>query len=636
MAFLLLVVAIVFGAKPSVAGTSLIDNDSTFRFTYVRFNFGVVPDTEYIVATTTLRCVARTLRTDNRIELRLRNRLLVDSIRVDNVASTFEHSDDTLYVTLPKHYGEGSTFDVAVSYHGFNYSGPFIHTTQVWDSVWRVMHPGQNIPILWTSSEPFGSKEWWPCKDNPSEKIDSADFVISCPKNYQIAANGTWTKTVEGDTGRTYYWHEAYPISHYLLAFICSRFDTVHYWHHWADGDSTQILDFIFPYSADTERQYLGEVDSILDQYEKWFGPYPFRKEKYGIAQWHGGGMENQTLSFCNDANESLVAHETAHQWFGDAITCKIWNDCWLNEGFATYVTALYEGHKHGASYFDTSMKYDELNVTFHGGSSVHVPDSLLEQQTLNGARVYSKGGFVLHMLRFLLGSDSTFLRAIREYMTGPLRYGVATTEDLRVSVEQSTGLDLKWFFDQWVYAEGYPIYSLAWDGYSTATPAVAISQRGSNASSPFFRMPVELEFIGTGIDTTVRVWNTRELQAYSFQFSAPVDRVIFDPHNWLLDGELPRTLDVREAPNTNEDVTVISTQSGYRFDLNTIEEGLTRADIFDLLGKRISTLGQQMHFEGEHSIVWNTSDISAGLYLCRIVTGDVVRSVPVIVTSRN
>src|SRR5207248_2944600 len=150
-----------------------------------------------------------------------------------------------------------------------------------------------NYPILWTASEPFGSKDWWPCKDNPAEKLDSVDLALTCPAQYQVASNGILLRTIAHDTSMTYYWHESYPIDHYLVAFVCTQFDTVQYWHHWADGDSMKMLHFTFPGSHDSVVHQVYRIDSILDLYERWFGPYPFRKEKYGIAQWHGGGMEN-------------------------------------------------------------------------------------------------------------------------------------------------------------------------------------------------------------------------------------------------------------------------------------------------------------------------------------------------------
>jgi aminopeptidase N len=531
-----------------------IDTDSSFHVTHVRFDLTIPRiDTEYLEGSVRLRCVSKGLNVDNRIELRLHRGLTVDSV-FGAVGSSlkYSHTDDTLYVTVEKQYPAGQLFDVTVFYHGLDRSGGFIHAYQVWPP------NGQerlSPPVEWTGAEPFSAHYWWPCHENPADKIDSADLYISCAKHWNVASNGSLRAVTQRDTFNTFWWHEAHPIDHYLLAFSITDYDTIGWWHRWADGDSTRIQNFIFPRSRDTMQNTLHWIDTILDQYDSWFGPYAFRDEKYGICQWHGGGMENQTLSFCNDADVELLAHETAHQWFGDAVTCKTWEDCWLNEGFATYVSDRFMRRVSGESAFDTSIFHEEQYVIGAPDGAVHAQPGVLDtfpddyprgKRVLDGRLVYNKGGLVLHMLNFVLGSDSAFFHAIRHYVTGPKRYGVVTTEDLRAAVEEWSGKDLKWFFDEWVYDEGYPIYSVAWSEYDSAV-SVAISQSQSSQKSPVFRMPIELRFVGNRLDTSVIVWNDRSLQSYVFHFDRPVDHIQFDPHNYLLDGAAPQTLDVRE-----------------------------------------------------------------------------------------
>jgi len=597
--------------------TVLIDTDSSFDVTYVKIDLSVRPDTEYLAGSVLIRATAHNLRTDRTIQLSLRQQLHVDSVFNDGVPIVWDHLYDKLFLTLHTGYATGGLFDVTIYYHGFSTDPDrrgFIHTWQNWLMT--------GIPISWSGGEAYSSKTWWPCKDNPADKIDSADLIFTCPKLYSVASEGILEKVTEHDTSHTFWWHESYPIDHYLIAFCCTQFDSSIHWHHWADGDSMKIENFLFPGSADTLGQQALEIDTILNLYERWFGPYPFRREKYGIAQWHGGGMENQTLSFCNDAGSDLVAHETAHQWFGDGITCMTWNDCWLNEGFATYVTDLWDLDQHGRIYFDTAdILNQEKEATKLPGGFVHTPDSVLDRDVLNVRLVYSKAGLVLHMLRFVLGSDSAFFRAVREYMTGPLRYGVAGADDFRTSIERSSGKDLKWFFDEWIYGEGYPIYTVAWNTQDSLHPAVAISQTASTRTTPLFIMPIELRFQGNGLDTTVQVWNDRPLEPYSFTFPKPVTVLTFDPNNWLLDGELPRTLSVQSfnTPSSSS-LTVRPAMNGYEIQFSLAEPANMSFEVYDVLGRQVSRIESGMTDPGMHSIAWHPSLLPAGVYFFRMI----------------
>ena len=619
LVILLLAVQLVHvsvGYAQSAVDTVLIDTDSSFDVDYVKLDLWVQPDTEYLAGFAELRSHANALRPDSTIQLSLRAQLSVDSIIDGGKIVTFTRSWDKLYVTLNKNYAPAAPFDLVIYYHGYSTipdQRGIEHTWQNWERT--------GIPIGWSWSEPFGAKDWWPCKDNPADKLDSADLIFTCDTPYIVASNGLMTHVVDHDTSQTFYWHESHPIDHYLVAFVCSEFDTLTHWHHWADGDSMRMINYVFPGSADTMAASLIVLDTILNVYERWFGPYAFRNEKYGFAQWLGGGMENETLSFCNDADTGLVAHETAHQWFGDAVTCKTWNDCWLNEGFATYTTDLFFRYCFGETVFDTMVSQQEQNVTSQPGGSVHIPDSLLLDHALDGRLVYAKGSLLLHMLHFVLGSDSAYFRAIREYVTdSSLRYGVASAGDLQASVERSMGEDLSWFFNEWVYGIGYPIYSIAWDAYDSLHPSVAIQQTGSSSASPLFTMPIELEFKGTGIDTTVEVWDDQPLKSFGFSFTRGVAKMIFDPHNWLIDGMTPRTLAVQPTATISSELAVHRQLNSYTIDFSISRPSEITFEIYDLLGRLVASLPEGMQDAGTHSIPWQPSTLSTGIYFCRMI----------------
>lgn len=619
VAFLLLCARLA-SAQTSAQDTVLFDTDSSFDVNYVKFDLAVTADTEYLAGSVELRAHANVLRANRTIQLSLRAQLSVDSIFDDGSAATFQHTGDNLFVTLNRNYAPQAPFDLVIYYHGFSTIPDKEGLFHYWQN-WQTQQ-SSGIPLCYTESEPYSAKDWWPCKDNPADKLDSADLYFTCPTPYIVGSNGTLVAVVDHGSTQTFHWHESYPVDHYLLAFDCTQFDTLIHWHHWADGDSMKIMHFVFPNPGDTMQRSLIEVDSILDLYERWFGPYPFRTEKYGIAQYYSGGMENETLSFCNDADSSLVAHETAHQWFGDAVTCKTWNDCWLNEGFATYITGLYFRYNDGEAYFDTLMKGQDSIVTLQPGGTVHTPDSLLLTNVLDSRLVYSKGCFLLHMLRFVLGSDSAFFRCLREYVTGPLRYGVVSAEDFEHSVEKSTGRDLGWFFQEWVYGDGYPVYDVAWNAQDGRNPSVTISQTGSTSASPLFVMPIELEFIGDGIDTTVQVLDNSAQKTFGFSFSKPVTKLIFDPHNWLLDGSLPRTLAVHSTTSLDASYfRVTRLLNSYSIDFSMEQSGPVSVEIYDLLGRRIAAIPLGVQVAGSHSIPWQPSvELLTGAYFCRLI----------------
>jgi aminopeptidase N len=615
LVILLLAVQLAHGSASyaqSSTDTVLIDTDSSFDVDYVKLDLWVQPDTDYLAGFAELRSHANALRHDSTIQLSLRAQLSIDSLFVNGDSVPFSRSSDKLYVTLNKDYAPTARFDLVIYYHGHAGEGGIEHTWQNWERT--------GIPISWTWSEPFRAKDWWPCKDNPADKLDSADLIFTCAKPYIVASNGLMTHVADHDTSQTFYWHESHPIDHYLVAFACTEYDTLTHWHHWADGDSMRMISYVFPGSADTMAASLIVLDTILNVYESWFGPYAFRNEKYGIAQWHGGGMENETLSFCNDADTGVVAHETAHQWFGDAVTCKTWNDCWLNEGFAVYTTDLFFRYCEGETVFDTMISQQEQDAVSDPTGTVYTPDSLLETQAVGGL-LYVKGPWVLHMLRFVLGSDSAYFHALHAYVTNPtLRYGVAGTADLQSSVEQASGKSLGWFFNEWVYGIGNPIYSIAWDAYDSLHPSVAIQQTGSSFASPFFTMPIELEFIGNGIDTTVQVWNDQPLQSFSFSFTRGVAKMIFDPHNWLLDGMMPRTLAVQPSATFNSSLSVDRQLNSYTIDFSIQHPSEITFEIYDLLGRLVASLPEGMQDAGTHSIPWQPSDLSSGVYFCRMI----------------
>lgn len=611
---------------------NFIDRDTTFDVTYYNLDLRVRPDTEYIEGKVTVAAIARAMPTIDNITLRLAKFLTADSIKDKNGNSLlFQHDDDTLRITLHEPAANGSAIvPISVFYHGYNQAEGlkgYIHTRQ-----W-VSHP--EYPIVWSASEPYYSKNWWPVKDDPMDKSDSCDIIVTCSDPYYVASNGLLTSiTRNTDHTSTYHWHESYPIDHYLIAISCTKYEVDTSWWHYSPTDSMPVITYAYVDRLKEFQQSRDTLFDMLNYYSSLFGLYPFVKEKYGLTQWQGGGMENQTNSFVNNNETQLLAHETAHQWFGDNVTCQNWNDLWLNESFATILEHLFERHRLGDSAYQQIMADAERYITEQLGGSVYIPnDSLADQDRLfDGRLTYEKGSFLIHTLRFLLG-DSALVRGLRAYQTGPLAKSTATTENLRKYLEVASGKDLRTFFEEWIYGQGFPLYSIsdlmiAKSGLAFHT-SFTITQQPSVQEAAFFHIPVEVRLAGAGRDTTVIIEQTTPTQTFTFDLPFPPDTLDFDPHNWILDGRLPIALAVKQQQGIDRRAlhlypSIVPRNAEVTLEFQAEVDRSYTLSVYDELGHTIASQDLGKLPAGLHHQHFSTKGIAAGAYIVRVdgVTG--------------
>ncbi|MBP1653768.1 MAG: pepN, partial [Bacteroidetes bacterium] len=336
--------------------------------------------------------------------------------------------------------------------------------------------------MVFTDCEPEGARKWFPCWDKPSDKA-TVDITAKVPASVKLGSNGRLADSVRSADTVTYRWVSRDPVATYL------------------DGFAT--LNSEFPW----------------------------------------GGMENQTLtSLCpNCWGESLIAHEFAHQWFGDMITCETWADIWLNEGFATYCESLwleetkgYEAYKHDVLMNASYYLYNNPGRPIYDPTWADVtPPSFI---LFDYAMTYAKGACVLHMLRYVLGED-LFLHALRSYATDTafFKYRTASTEAFAERMNSYTGQDLWWFFNAWLAQPNHPVYENAYSISDTGPGMweVAMRARQSQTDGTFFPMPLTFRVLfSDGQDTVVRVMNSVSPQVYAFRFDRRPDSVVFDPDN--------------------------------------------------------------------------------------------------------
>jgi aminopeptidase N len=400
----------------------------------------------------------------------------------------------------------------------------------------RALHAGQ--PIIWTMSCPYASSDWWPCVNNHKVKVDSIDQIITVPLNCKAAGNGKLLAEIAGDSTRTFYWKHRHPIAPYLVATAVTNyasFTTKMQLTSMSPGDSTPVINFVYPESFNSAQINLPKVMPIIAWYDSLVAPYPYRDEKYGHAQFGwGGGMEHQTMSFMTNFSFSLQAHELAHQWFGNNITCRSWRDVWLNEGWATYMAALAE-RRFGTANFQSWLNTTQNSVRANSAGSVWVSDTSNINRVFDSRLTYNKGALLLHMLRWELG-DSAFWAGVRSYQTDPaLVGGYAATSQFFQHLEQASGKNLSAFGQEWFYGQGYPNLQLRLSPEGNGVYRLQIGQTPSHSSVAFFHLKIPIRISGGGVDTTLIFYPDSSGQEFLISLAFTPSAMVFDPDKWLL-----------------------------------------------------------------------------------------------------
>jgi aminopeptidase N len=502
-------------------------DNASFDVVHQTLNLQVDPAVNYIAGSVV--STFKLLKDNTRdIHFDLSSQLKVDSVYFEGKKLAFEHSSDRITITLPQPMLSTPLHEVTVYYQGAPSQNGF-------GSFMAAKH--NETPVIWTLSEPYGARDWFPCKESLSDKIDSIDVIVTCPGQYRVASNGKLVADQVSGDKRTAHWKHRYPIATYLIAIAVTNYESFSDYVDAPDSRKIEILNYIYPEYLETAKTKSQEITSVMDFYNKKLITYPFANEKYGHAQFGwGGGMEHQTMSFMTHLNFELVAHEMAHQWFGDYITLSSWHDIWLNEGFATFMTGLvYENLKEGV-YWPIWKNQQLTRITSQPDGSVYVADTTDVNRIFNGRLSYSKGGYLLHMLRWEMG-DEHFFKALKDYLNDTtLAYGYARQEDLVRHMEQAADTSFTEFFRDWYYGEGYPIYQikqLAVLG-SDGGQMLQVSQTPSSSSVSFFEMHIPIRVWKDGKSKDLRLYNNGQDQKFLIAESA-VDSIQFDPDKWLL-----------------------------------------------------------------------------------------------------
>ncbi len=587
---------------------------SNFQVTYYRCKWEIDPAILFIKGSVTSHFITNSSSTN--ISFDLATQLTVDSIYYHGNKINFSRpASDLLQIDFPLSISSGQKDSVTVFYKGVPPSSGFGSFNQTTHS---------NIPVIWTLSEPYGAKDWWPCRNGVDDKTDSIDIIISCPSAYRASSNGMLISESDNGVTKTAYYKHRYPIASYLVAFAVTNFKVL---NHSVQLGSVNLpmITYCYPESEASFQANTPKVLQALSIYHQNFGPYPFITEKYGHTQFSwGGGMEHQTNSFITSTSENLMAHELGHQWFGDKVTCGSWQDIWLNEGFATYLSYFYFEKTDPAGHLNR-IKNLSASITSSPGGSVWVNDTTNVGRIFDSRLSYNKGAYILHMLRWVLG-DTLFFRGLRQYINDPvLTYGFARTNDLKRNLEQISGKNLSEFFNDWFTGQGHPSYTVKWSQNNNNWAKIKISQVSSHSSVSYFEMPLTLKFKSGAQEKTIVVNNTVNNEIFWEEIGFKADTVIIDPDYWVLSRN---NVSIKETPLsaiTNEiKVYPVPAATDITVEIRNPAAKNLNLQIFTASGQLLST--RQIATPGRDEVFQiNISRFPAGVYLLRFIAGDLI-----------
>jgi len=557
--------------------------------------------------------------------------LQIDSVRKAGVS--FTHLNDTLKIMLNRTYVPGEVATVRISYKHLN----------ITDNAFYV-----SGGYVFTDCPPEGARKWFPCWDKPYDKAQT-DIRVKVPATVLLGSTGYLADSTKVADTIYYRWISENPVATYLVT-ISSKITwdlDVIYWTK--PGTPPEQIPMRFYHRSTENPSYIESImGDMNDFYSEKFGVYPH--EKVGFATLNNtfpwGGMENQSMvNLCTNCwDEDLIAHEHAHQWFGDLITCGTWADIWLNEGFGTFCYPLWKEYKQGyASYKSQINSYANYYLSHNPGWPIYNPEWAIHTPGIDTlyhtAIIYNKGACVLHMLRYVLG-DSLFFNVMNSYGTDTnYMFKYAVTTDFIAKVNEVSGEDMTWFFDQWVYAPDHPEYyneygfqALGCDKWN-----VIFTTNQIQTGTVFFKMPVELKVIfADNTDTTVTFMNDSNQQTFMFIVQKEPVSLIFDPDREIVIKQATTVLGMNEAvpmqallgqniPNPAQGIT--------RIPYEIKEKMKVTLSLTDSFGRTIATLADAWKEPGKYEVTVDTSIISTGIcfYKMETTSGSFIRKMVVV-----
>jgi aminopeptidase N len=459
----------------------------------------------------------------------------------------YKAAGEKLSITLDRAYPAAAVLAVTVKYTITKAEKGIYFVNEMREKDGKLVHPRQ----AWTHGEAEENHFWFPCYDYPDDKATSEQFV-TVPSGETAIANGEFLDATENIDGtKTFHYKMPVPHSSYLMSFVAGDYARVE-----AKYGAVPLGYYVYRGTEDVGQAAFGKTPQMIAVFEKLTGvkfPYP-KYDQTIVADFKFGGMENITATTMADTEimaarleimrpytDDLVSHELAHSWFGDLVTCKTWSQLWLNEGFATFMEAVYKESEGGRKSYLEKVRNDAGRFLADDLRNTH-PHALVNKfakpdDDLFDVTTYQKGGTVLYMLREAVGDDA-FWKAVNVYLNRH-KFDNVETADLQAAMEEASGQDLDWFFNEWVYSAGFPDLRVR-SSYNVKKKSLVLDiqqlQKTSTDTVVAFTLPVDLEiFAGKGapLKQTIKITQTRQM--FQIPVSAAPKKVLFDKNEKIM-----------------------------------------------------------------------------------------------------
>jgi aminopeptidase N len=523
------------GKNKPAAKTTLADpGEGDYDIKYLNFKLQVADTSIYIKGdvSTTAQVISSSM--SNYI-FELDSVLTIDSAKVNGTLLPVTAIGFTRTIALPAALSGGTFFTAEIFYHGTPPTG----TIPFFNGITHSVSSG-GTHMIYTVSDPWVAKDWWPCKQSANDKIDSVDMFVTVPRDEVDGSNGLLVNvdTTSNPGFWQYHWQTHYAIEYYLISIAVAKFSEYRSYMHFTGSSDSMLIQNFFMDTATFNPLYKANFDSVgqmVDYFSSLFGRYPFWQEKYGMCYTTlGGGMENQTMTTIGVTDTKTIAHELMHQWFGDNVTYATWGEMWLSEGFATWAEQLFLTHFWGTAAGTAHRQYllahtGAPNILSQPCGEMYVTDTSGPMTLFDYSLVYAKGQGVITMLRYMAPTDSQFFLALRTYQQ-TYAYSNASIVNLATIFNSVYGFSVDSFLSQWSYGKGYPKYTITWDQADSTVLVKLVQTRSCPTYNRTFITPVELGLNSATGNIAVQAYNTADTQIFIYNWSDVMTSLTLNP----------------------------------------------------------------------------------------------------------
>ena len=598
-----------------------LENKYDLKFYHLNLNLSIA--NKNVSGNTRCLATVKTASIDS-FAFELYNTFTIDSVILNGVKMPVSRHIDEARVAFTPTLAMGSTIDATVYYHG---TAPTINGPYIGDGYSNGSSSNYTNTASYSLSECYHAYEWFPCKQQLIDKIDSSWVFVTSDSANKTGSNGVLSNVVTMGNQKTYQWKNNHPIDYYLISVSLAHYKDYSFYAHPAGYlDSILIQNYVYddPQYMTNYKTLIDSTKQLVEYFSSIYGLYPWADQKYGHCITPlGGGMEHQTMTTMTEYLDfQTIAHELGHQWFGDKATCGTWHDIFINEGFADYTQYLALQHFEPNQAFGM-MATTHTNVMSMPNGSIYNPDTTSETRIFDSRLSYDKGGAVLHTLRFVINNDSLFFAAYRNYLQS-FNYSTATTADFKTSVETTTGLNLTQFFNQWIYGEGYPTFNVHWNQVGNNFIMRSIQTVSDYSITPLFITPIQYTIQRSMGDTTIRVMHSQDTAWYNLTINGTVTGIIVDSANWIINTVIGPTHDgslagIEEFRIQNSEFRIWPNPTSSMLNLELgIQNGATELQVADILG---NVLIHNSEFI-THNFALDVGGLTPGVYFVKTSKG--------------